>query len=65
MTRSLLGAANTTTGRRGRNQGGILPSYRTTYPAHIARALHELAESRPKSAAEYEARKAEILGGTP
>ena len=65
MTRSLLGAANTTTGRRGRNQGGILPSYRTTYPASVARALHALAESNPKSPTEYRTERARILGGTP
>ena len=64
MTRSLLGAANTTTGRRGRNQGGILPSYRTAYPAHIARALHALAQSNP-TPTEYRTERARILGGTP
>ena len=42
--RGLLGILSNTPEPRG---GGILPSIRTTYPAHIARQLHALAESRP------------------
>lgn len=40
--------------------GGILPTYRTHYPATIARQLHALAESRP-TPAEYAREKARIL----
>ncbi len=60
LPRSLLGPPNPRDELRGQNTGGILPSLRTTYPAHIARALHALAESRP-TPAHYAAERARIL----
>ena len=36
--------------------GGTLPSLRTTYPAPIARRLHELAESNPSPEVYYRER---------
>ena len=44
--------------------GKFLPTYRTTYPASVARVLHALAESNP-SPTEYRTERARILGGTP
>ena len=43
--------------------GGILPSYRPTYPARVAQALHALAESNP-TPTEYAETKRRILGNT-
>ena len=57
--RGLFGASADAGPMRG---GGILPSYRPTYPARIARALHALAESRPTPET-YARERARILEG--
>ena len=57
--RGLFGASADAGPMRG---GGILPSYRPTYPARIARQLHDLAERRPPWP-EYLRERARILEG--
>ena len=53
---SMLGAHISAAG------GGSMPSLRTTYPAHVRRALNDLAESNP-TPERYRAERERILGG--